>query len=71
MSMHHGLTRPPNRISFDAVAEQFLATCLGGRAEPVGDDFKGASIRIPAGAEAMPAVPAGPAPAARTGPAVP
>lgn len=52
----HGFARPPNRISFNAVAEQFLAGCLGGRVEAVGADFQGASIQLAAGAEGMPAV---------------
>lgn len=33
----HGFARPENRLHFFAVAEQFLAKHLGGRAEPVGD----------------------------------
>jgi dipeptidyl aminopeptidase/acylaminoacyl peptidase len=33
----HGFARPENRIHFFAVAEQFLAKHLGGRAEPVGE----------------------------------
>lgn len=45
----HGFARPENRISFNAVEEEFLAGCLHGRAEPVGDDFKGASLQILAG----------------------
>jgi dipeptidyl aminopeptidase/acylaminoacyl peptidase len=50
----HGFARPENRMSFNAVAEAFLAEHLGGRFEPVGDDFKGASIEVPAGAEGVP-----------------
>jgi len=46
----HGFVRPPNNISFNAVAETFLGKCLGGRSEPIGEDFKGASITIPEGA---------------------
>jgi len=33
----HGFARPANNIAFNAVAENFLAPCLGGRAEPIGD----------------------------------
>jgi dipeptidyl aminopeptidase/acylaminoacyl peptidase len=33
----HGFARPENRMHFFAVAEQFLAKHLGGRAEPVGE----------------------------------
>nr|WP_235880142.1 S9 family peptidase [Polyangium aurulentum] len=47
----HGFARPENRLSFNAVAETFLAQCLGGPYEPVGDDFKGSTIAVPAGAE--------------------
>jgi dipeptidyl aminopeptidase/acylaminoacyl peptidase len=30
----HGFARPENRMAFYAASEQFLAGCLGGRAEP-------------------------------------
>ncbi len=50
----HGFARPENHISFNAVAESFLARCLGGRAEPIGDDFRGASLQVLAGAEEAP-----------------
>ncbi len=45
----HGFVRPENRKSFNAVAEVFLAQCLGGPYEPVGQDFAGASIQVPEG----------------------
>ena len=45
----HGFARPENNLSFMAVAEAFLAKCLGGRHEPVGDDFEGSSIEVVAG----------------------
>jgi dipeptidyl aminopeptidase/acylaminoacyl peptidase len=47
----HGFARPENRTSFNAVAEIFLAQCLGGPYEPIGKDFEGASITVPAGKE--------------------
>ena len=50
----HGFNRPQNKRSFLAVAEAFLAKCLGGRHEPVGDDFRGSSITVPVGAEHIP-----------------
>ncbi|HOU12891.1 MAG TPA: S9 family peptidase [Anaerolineae bacterium] len=50
----HGFARPENRLSFNAITEAFLAECLGGRYEPVGDAFKGSSITIPVGAEHIP-----------------
>jgi hypothetical protein len=39
-----GFYRAANRRSWNAVVEAFLAQHLGGRVEPVGDDFKGSSI---------------------------
>ncbi|MCX7974357.1 MAG: S9 family peptidase, partial [Candidatus Aminicenantes bacterium] len=50
----HGFARPENRLSFFAVAELFLAQHLGGKAEPIGDDFKGSSIQVLQGAEFIP-----------------
>lgn len=50
----HGFARPENRLSFNAVAEAFLSACLGGRYQPIGDDFAGSSITVPVGAEAVP-----------------
>ena len=47
----HGFNRPENRTSFYAVAETFLAQCLNGPYEPVGEDFKGSSITVPSGAD--------------------
>lgn len=46
----HLLVRPENRIAFYAVVEAFLSKHLGGRFEPVGDDFQGSSIMVPVGA---------------------
>jgi hypothetical protein len=50
----HGFARPENRMSFNAVVEAFLAEHLGGRFEPVGDDFEGASLEVPAGRDGVP-----------------
>jgi len=50
----HGFARPENRLSFNAVAEQFLAQHLGGRAQPIGDDFQGSTIQVPSGADQIP-----------------
>jgi len=33
----HGFARPPNRLHFYSLAEEFLARYLGGRAEPTGE----------------------------------
>jgi dipeptidyl aminopeptidase/acylaminoacyl peptidase len=54
----HGFARPQNRISFYAVAEGFLAKCLGGQAEPIGNDFAGASLKVPEGADYIDGLPA-------------
>jgi len=50
----HGFNRPENSMSFFAVSEGFLSRCLGGRYEPIGDDFEGASIQVLEGAEHVP-----------------
>ena len=47
----HGFARPANNIAFNAVTENFLANCLGGRAEPIGDGLKGSSIQVLQGAD--------------------
>lgn len=47
----HGFVKPANRISFHAVAEVFLASCLNAPYEPFGDDLKGSSMQVPTGAE--------------------
>ncbi|MBL8545548.1 MAG: S9 family peptidase [Hyphomonadaceae bacterium] len=52
----HGFQREENDRAFSAVTEEFLASCLGGRFEPVGDDFQGSSITIPYGAQYLPGV---------------
>ncbi len=50
----HGFARPENRMSFNAVTEAFLSQHIGGRFEPIGGGFKGASITVPAGADQIP-----------------
>lgn len=52
----HGFARPQNRTAFYAVAEEFFARHLGGRFEPIGDDFEGSTITVPEGAEQLPGV---------------
>lgn len=42
----HGFAVPQNRQSFYAIAEAFLAAHLGGRCEPVGQDFEGAKFEV-------------------------
>jgi dipeptidyl aminopeptidase/acylaminoacyl peptidase len=50
----HGFARPTNRTSFYAIAEGFLSQCLGGRYEPIGNDFKGANLKVLEGAQHVP-----------------
>ena len=50
----HGFARPDNNIAFNAVTENFLATCLGGRAEPIGGTVKSSSAQVPVGAAFTP-----------------
>ncbi|KAF9115977.1 hypothetical protein BGW39_002863 [Mortierella sp. 14UC] len=47
----HRFSRPPNRISFTAITEKFLAMHLGGRREPYGDDFEGSTAEVLQGKE--------------------
>lgn len=50
----HGFARPENSIAFNAVTEQFLGRCLGGRMEPIGDALQASSATVPHGAEFVP-----------------
>ena len=50
----HGFARPVNSIAFNAVAENFLSQCLGGRAEPIGDTLAKSTAEVPHGAEFAP-----------------
>jgi acetyl esterase/lipase len=50
----HGFARPENRMSFNAIAEGFLAEVMGGACEPIGDDLKGASVEVLEGADIVP-----------------
>ncbi|HSQ94612.1 MAG TPA: S9 family peptidase [Croceibacterium sp.] len=47
----HGFARPENNIAFTAITEAFLATELGGRAEPLGGDVEKSTAQIKTGAE--------------------
>lgn len=47
----HGFHRPENNIAFNAITEGFLAGCLGGRAEAVGDTLGKSNAQIPTGKE--------------------
>ena len=46
----HGFSRPPNLVTWAGVTEIFLAQCLGGSYEPIGDDAAGSSWTVPVGA---------------------
>jgi dipeptidyl aminopeptidase/acylaminoacyl peptidase len=50
----HGFARPENNIAFNAIAEQFLAACLGGRSEPIGDALKASSADVAHGVDFTP-----------------
>ena len=50
----HGFARPVNNIAFNAVAENFLSGCLGGRAEPIGGAIRPSTAQVPVGAEIIP-----------------
>ena len=50
----HGFARPVNGIAFNAVGENFLKTCLGGRAEPIGNALHASTAQVPVGAEIVP-----------------
>jgi len=47
----HGFAKPTNNIAFNAITENFLASCLGGRAEPIGDTLGASTAEIVTGAE--------------------
>jgi len=49
----HGFAKPTNRIAFNAITENFLATVLGGRAEPISGEVEASSAQILAGAELL------------------
>ncbi len=42
----HGFARPENRMAFEAISEQFLYKCLGGRRQRIGDEMKNSSAMI-------------------------
>lgn len=50
----HGFVRPPNSMAFWAIAEGFLQPCLGGRVQPIGEDFEGSSLQVLEGAQHVP-----------------
>jgi dipeptidyl aminopeptidase/acylaminoacyl peptidase len=50
----HGFVRPQNQLAFNAVAEAFLAKHLGGRHQPVGNDFAGSTLKVKIGGDLVP-----------------
>lgn len=50
----HGVEWAENRRSYTAIVEAFLAAHIGGRCEPVGNDFEDSSIEFKAGLELVP-----------------
>ncbi len=42
----HGFQRPENRLSFFAVAEQFLSEHIGGDCQPLEDSFRDSSVEV-------------------------
>jgi dipeptidyl aminopeptidase/acylaminoacyl peptidase len=52
----HGFARPANRLACNGVAEAFLAKHLGGRYQPIENDFAGSSLRIETGGELVPGI---------------
>jgi len=55
----HGFARPANNIAFNAVSENFLQSCLGGRAEPIGNTIAASSAKVPEGASLVPGLAGG------------
>ena len=47
----HGFAKPANNIAFNAIAENFLAQFLGGRAEGIGDTLHHSTAEVVTGAE--------------------
>lgn len=50
----HGFARPQNNIAFIGIAEQFLAKCLGGRAEPLGEVVRQSTAKVEDGVSLVP-----------------
>jgi len=49
----HGFNKPPNRISYIAIAEAFFARHLGGACEAIVEDLEGSSHEVRAGADIL------------------
>jgi len=53
----HGFVRPQNRMAFSAVTEAFLAKHLGGRYQPIENDFAGSTLKVETGGDLVPGLP--------------
>ena len=49
----HGFAKPANNIAFNAITENFLATVIGGRAEPLRKEVEASTAQIVTGAELL------------------
>ncbi|MBD3729731.1 MAG: S9 family peptidase [Sphingomonadales bacterium] len=47
----HGFAKPTNNIAFNAITENFLSTCLGGRSEGIGATLGGSTAEVVDGAQ--------------------
>ena len=52
----HGFQKPENNMAFNAITESFLAQCLGGRSQPIGNAFTASSLKVMAGSGEVPGV---------------
>ena len=52
----HVFEKAATDISFHAVAEHFLAQCLGGTPRPYGTDLAGSGVQVPIGAQHVPSL---------------
>ena len=50
----HGFARPENNIAFFAIAENFLGSCVGGRAEGIGITVTASTAKVLDGAQFAP-----------------
>ncbi|MEO1171276.1 MAG: S9 family peptidase [Myxococcota bacterium] len=50
----HGFARPENRLAFFGVMENFLTTCIGGRAQPLGETAEKSTMEVLEGREHVP-----------------
>jgi dipeptidyl aminopeptidase/acylaminoacyl peptidase len=51
-----GFASAADRLAFHALAASFLSKCLGGRADPIGADFRNSSLQIVQGGDYIPSL---------------